>query len=179
MSDEAWHEDAGKSARILQIVVAAICMGVVMFLGIALLVMLSANGAPQGNPPPQALPVSLTLVAAIMVAVCLIAGVIAKWAVTRVAQRQLIADGSASALGDRKSLLKLFVTRTIVGAALTEGVALFVIVVYIIEKSPICLGLAVFLLLVIASHFATRSRVISWVEKEAETLEMARGMGGR
>jgi F0F1-type ATP synthase membrane subunit c/vacuolar-type H+-ATPase subunit K len=179
MSDEAWLEDAGKSTRTLQVIVAAICMGVVMFLGIALLVVLSANGAAQANPAAQPLPVSLTLIAAIVVVVGLFAGVIAKWAVTKRAQRQLVADRSASSLGDRKSLLKLLVTRTIIGAALTEGVALLAIIAYMIEKSPISLGLSVFLLLVIASHFPTRSRVVSWVEREVEGLEMARGMGGR
>jgi hypothetical protein len=173
MSDEAWREDAGKTARILQIIVSAMCVGVAAFLTVAIFVApLRAQAAPL-------LPISLTLVTAILAVFGLAMPQAVILLITAKARREIGADGAESPLSRERRFLTVYQTRTIIGAAASEGWAFFAVIAYMIEGSPVSLGLAAFLLLTVAAYFPTSSRIISWVEREVETLEMARGMGER
>ena len=51
-----------------------------------------------------------------------------------------------------------------------EGWAFFALIAYLVEGSPVALGLGILLALAIAAHFPTQSRAVRWVEQELETL---------
>lgn len=173
MSDEAWREDAGKTARILQIIVSAMCVGVVVFLTVALYV---APLRAQAGPP---LPISLTLITAILAVFGLALPQVARLLITAKARREIGADTSDVPFSRERRLLTLYQTRTMIGAAASEGWAFLAVIAFMFEGNPISLGLAAFLLLTVSAYFPTSSRIISWVEREVETLEMARGLGER
>jgi hypothetical protein len=179
MSDDSWHEDATKTVRILQIIVAAMCAGMLLFLVIAL------GMAPLLKPPSAMRPISLTWVAFAFVGLALIARAILPWILTAKARREIL-SGTYAPLGprqrissvpvedggcrDAKYLLPVFQAKTIMGAALFEGCGFFAAIAYLLEGSPVGLGLALALVLGVAAHFPTRSRAIGWVEGQLEIV---------
>ncbi|MGA2065879.1 MAG: hypothetical protein ABSG86_12975 [Thermoguttaceae bacterium] len=151
MSDDSWHEDAAKTARTLQILVAAMCAGILFFLVIAL------SMGPVLKPPATMQPISLTVIAFALVGLGLIARAILLWKITTKARREILsgaytpidpsrrsrpvpsADGGCR---DAKYLLSVFLPKTIISAALFEGWAFFAAIAYLLEGSPVGLGLA-------------------------------------
>jgi hypothetical protein len=80
------------------------------------------------------------------------------------------------------ALLNLYVTRTIIGAAIIEAAAFFALVVSVIEAEPICVVLGGVMIVGIALHFPTRARVMQWIDmqqvllKEERQLQTQRGL---
>src|SRR5581483_670179 len=73
--------------------------------------------------------------------------------------RLVTADGSAV-----RPWLAVYQTRTIVGAALLEGGAFFLLVAYMAEGAPWVLVVAAVLWIAMAwLHFPTRDKVEAWV----------------
>ena len=70
--------------------------------------------------------------------------------------------------------LAFYQTRMIVGAALLEGPAFFLLIAYLIERSPWSLAAAIFMILGVAAHFPTEQRVAEWVEQQMSLLEEER-----
>jgi hypothetical protein len=179
MCDHSWHEDATKTVRILQFIVSAMCAGVLFFLVIVLSI------APQFKLPAPLQPISLALIAAIFAGIGLIARAVVVWKLTVKARREIV-NGTYAPLGPRLPsgslpsddgechdagyLLSVFQTKTIISGALFEGVSFFATIAYLIEGDPVSLGLAVVLILGLAAHFPTRSRVIGWVERQLEVV---------
>jgi hypothetical protein len=179
MSDDSWHDDATKTARTLQIIVAALCAGTLFFLVIALSV------APLLKPPAAIRPISLTLFAFAFVGIGLVARAILLWKITAKARREIL-GGTYTPLGssqrikpapvedggcrDAKYLLPVFQAKTIMSAALFEGWAFFAAIAYLLEGGPVGLGLTLALILGMAAHFPTRSRTIGWVERQLEMV---------
>jgi hypothetical protein len=179
MSDDAWHEDASKTVRILQSIVAAMCAGMLIFLVIAL------SMAPLLKPPAAIRPISITLIAFAFVGLAQIARAILLWKITTKARREILSgtytpldprrrissvpveDGGCR---DAKYLLPVFQAKTIMSAALFEGCGFFAAIAYLLEGSPVGLGLALALILGVAAHFPTRSRAIGWVERQLEIV---------
>ena len=75
---------------------------------------------------------------------------------------------------DTGQLAIVYQQQLIVGAAVNEGTAFFAAVAYLIEKSPLALGLAVLLVGGIILRFPTRRRVELWVDQQREKLELER-----
>jgi hypothetical protein len=185
MSDDSWHEDATKTARTLQIIVAALCAGTLFFLVIAL------SMAPLLKPPAAIRPISITLFAFAFVGVGLIARAILLWKITTKARREIL-NGTYTPLDpsqwirpvplddggcrDAKYLLSVFQPKTIMIAALFEGWAFFAAIAYLLEGGPLSLGLTVVLILGVAAHFPTRSRAIGWVERQLEAVGQEKAM---
>jgi hypothetical protein len=179
MSDDSWHEDASKTARILQIIVAAMCAGMLFFLVIAL------SMAPLLKPPAAMRPILLTLFAFAFVGLALIARAILLWKITAKGRREVLngtyapldprqrirsVPGEDGGCRDAKYLLPVFQAKTIMGAALFEGCGFFAAIAYLLEGSPVGLGLSLALALGVAAHFPTRSRAIAWVERQLEAV---------
>ncbi|QDV13938.1 hypothetical protein CA51_38300 [Rosistilla oblonga] len=61
-------------------------------------------------------------------------------------------------------MLTRYQTAHIVGAALLEGPAMLAAVVFFITSNAICLGIAVFMILLLATRVATQSKVVTWME---------------
>lgn len=170
--------------RILQVIVAALFAGTLFFLLIAL------TFVPQAKPPHPILPISLTMIAAALLVVGLIARAAVLWNVTAKARREIangtyqplarqrvaplpsdVADKPPDPCRDATYLLSVFQTKTIISAALFEGWAFFATVAYLIEGDPLGVGLAIVLIIGVAAHFPTQSRAIAWVEQQLELLE--------
>jgi hypothetical protein len=79
-----------------------------------------------------------------------------------------VAEGAAG------GLLALYQTRLIVGAACLEGAAFFVLIVYMLERSPWALCAAVAMILGVAAHFPTRQRVQEFIDRQTALLEEER-----
>ncbi|MGO9113587.1 MAG: hypothetical protein ACLP9L_30515 [Thermoguttaceae bacterium] len=173
ISNNSWHEEAGKQARTLQIIVATLVMGCVIFLLIALAV------GPVVNPPNPLQPISLTMIACGLVGIELIAQVVVAWSIITKARRGIV-NGTHNSVDPRQGngqsfevtyLLSIVQTKTIISGALFEGMAFFATIAYLIEGNPISLGLAVLMIVCVAAQFPTRSRIVSWVERQIGAIE--------
>jgi hypothetical protein len=177
--------------RTLQIIVAALITGVVVFLGISSVVAPilgappGAGGAGGAGPPAAAGPMDLrdviTWTAVAFAAVGLpLSFLLPGWMSNQ--NRRSIAAGTWNAPGtpalfgpgalesDTGKLAFVYQTQLIVGAAMNEGPAFFAVVAYMLGKNPIALGLAVLLLVAMVVRFPTRLRVASWIDRQQELL---------
>ena len=183
MADLSWHQDAAKTARILQFIVGAMILGLAVFLVIAL-------GIGPLNKSPHSFPAVtvLCLIAFMLVAVGLVARSIVLRVLTAKARWEIVA-GTYRPIGgnqwaflapaaetegsvrDARYLLTLFQIRTIISAALCEAWAFFAIIAYLVEGNYLSLALGIAIILFLGAHFPSSDRVIRWVDWELETLE--------
>ena len=95
----------------------------------------------------------------------------------------LDADGDAGGLelpeeaGDAGKLYMLLQSRTIVAAALLESPGFFWGIIHLLTHSPLSLIAAILLILGVAAHFPTRSRVIHWIENQLRLVDEERRFG--
>jgi hypothetical protein len=80
------------------------------------------------------------------------------------------ANPAGLAATDSGKLALLHQTQLIVGAALNEGVVFFAVIAYMIEREFVVLGLAILLIIGLASRFPTLGRVTSWIESQQDLL---------
>lgn len=171
-SGEDLREQLAGQVRVLQIIVAAITLGPVIFLGVVLAM------------PPGAKPgggnISLTYLACGAAAAAVLARLVVPPLLVRGFRRQIAAgawpppgagNSPAAPLSDAGKLAAVNTVRTIVSVAILEGAAFFLIVAYQTERNPLSLGPAVLLVLMIAAHFPTRGRVADWVEMQLPRLD--------
>jgi hypothetical protein len=59
----------------------------------------------------------------------------------------------------------------IAGAALFEGAAFFLLVAYLVERSPWSLAAAIVMIIGVALHFPTQQRVADWIERQTSLLQ--------
>ena len=71
-------------------------------------------------------------------------------------------------------LVPVFQTQLIIGAAMLEGGAFFAAIAYMLERSPIAAGMALVLLVVLASRFPTRDRIQAWLDHQLGLLQEER-----
>ena len=62
----------------------------------------------------------------------------------------------------------------IVSAAMFEGTAFFLIIAYMLERSPWALAAAIALILGIAADFPTQRRVSDFIERQLSIMEQER-----
>jgi hypothetical protein len=86
----------------------------------------------------------------------------------------LSADGDLPPDSDTIKLAQVFITRTILSAAILEGAVFLLLVAYLVERSPFSLAFAIILLLALAAHFPTKSYCAGWVAEQARLLEEER-----
>jgi hypothetical protein len=189
MNDPAWREEVPKYVRVSQIIVGALVLGCVSFLGIVL-----AIGGPAVQQAGDAGP---TLLLSYMALVFLVADIIARLIVPRLmirAGRHSIAcgtfampifDQSSAAqarreafeqMGDAGRLLMLFQTKTIIAGAILEGATFFLLIAYMIERYTPVLVIAVAMIVAIAAHIPTSRGVIDWIEDQLRLLREERSL---
>ena len=176
--------------RTLQIIIAALAAGVIVFLAGTLVIAPSDEAAGGGD---AELPLGLglmTLVALFMTASMVVARMIVPAQMTAVARRRIAAgtwhppqstqatEKLLEQTGDAGKLSMIFMMRTIVAAALLEGAAFTSIVAYMQEGSTVALGLAVALAAGILLHFPTAPRVAGWIETQLRRVEEERDIAG-
>jgi hypothetical protein len=80
-------------------------------------------------------------------------------------------------MGDAGRLFLLYQTKTIIGAAMIEGITFFMLIAYLAERQAVALGIAVALILAVAAHMPTRTGVIHWIEDQLRFVEEERAFG--
>jgi hypothetical protein len=177
--DAPWHSDAAKQARVLQIIVAALVMGCLIFL------LTTISIGQIGKPPAWPVPVMAYTVCGLLaleaVAWMVIMRVIAAKARSEIvkgtykplgSQQQTVAAPSQDTTErNARYLLPVYQMKTIASAAMFEGLGFFATIAYLIERNPISLGVAVAMILGVAAHFSTQGRVIAWVQRQLEAVD--------
>jgi hypothetical protein len=76
----------------------------------------------------------------------------------------------------REGLIGIHRVKTIVAFALLEGAAFFSLVSYIAEGHMMALGTAISMVFFMSVAFPGRSRVLNWIESNAEAIQQQRDM---
>ena len=166
--------------RTLQIIVAAMVAGCCAFMAVLLVVV----GVP-GNPPrtSDVAYVMLAVAAAMVLARVIVPRIVVAQARRKIREGTWTAPKSnlPAAFGDTVwqnsdagKLAIVLMTQTIVAAAILEGATFLLLVTYLIEHSPLCLGLAVVLLVALAAHFPTVSSCSTWIDEQLRLLDEER-----
>jgi hypothetical protein len=176
MSGSSVEAPAGL-VRVLQIIVAALTAGCIIFLGVILAV--SFDAAAGNSPPGFALTYMMLAVAAAMVAARVVVPriVVAQWR-RKIREGTWVApQGNAPVFGgavdlstDAGKLVVVLLTRTVIAAGILEGAVFLLLAAYMLEKSPLSLAAAVVLIFALAAHIPTRSSCSAWIEDQTRLL---------
>lgn len=162
-----------------QIIIGGLCAGIVFFL-LIVLVFLGARVQPFDH---QAV---ISFVMAAMAVTLLplrliVPGVVVSTACQRMAQHQpaQTAVEQAAAEQDERQLLPIYLTKTIIGAAILEAGAFANLVAFLLEGQVYSLGLAILCLLGIVVVFPTQRGVSEWLEAQIRRINEFRAAGPR
>jgi hypothetical protein len=177
MTDDSAQSELQSLVRTMQIIVAALCMGVMTFAGVVVCGVIPAQ---QANANQNV----LTLVALAVAVASGVMSVVLRKAVAT-SNRQKIAAGTwtpsnpqqATPSTDSGKLLMGFQTQTIIAGALLEGGCFMALVAYMIERQTVSLGAAAVLLAGLILHFPTRGRVEAWMDDELRRVNELRKCG--
>ncbi|MDG3006052.1 hypothetical protein [Paludisphaera mucosa] len=184
-------EDAVQGAtRTMQIIVAALAGGVVLFWAMVTLVLPNAGGPkpPAAAAGPDILGLPLLTAMAIVfglvsvVASFLVPKVVVDGALGQIAKGMATEDSTASRPGAKQvypasevaKLLPVYSTQLIIASALNEGAAFFAGIAYMLEHHPATIGVAGVLVALLLSRFPTTDRVQGWLEAQLERLTVKR-----
>lgn len=172
MPDETTQDEIAPPLRIMQIIIAALCMGVVTF-GVILVVGDMAVEEPELG--------ALTLASIGMAVVngCL-SLVLPSLLVSQGCRK--IADGTwqqanpQNAVPDTDSgkLVAVYQTTLIIGAALVEGAAFLALAAYMLEGHWAAVVVAGVCLLVMAARIPTRTRLETWLDDQLRRVKEQR-----
>lgn len=188
MSDASWREELGGLVFTQQIIVGALVAGALGFLVVA--AVLVAQGA-FGIGDDDTLTWAMNLTLALFLAAEIIARLIVPSMIVAQARRKIAAGewelpqgpeqaGARSMIertGDAGRLMAIHQMKTIVAAALVEGVTFFAIIVYMLTQSMFGLAVACIMIAVLALHFPTRNGVFNWIESQLSRVEEERAFG--
>jgi hypothetical protein len=179
-------------ARTLQIIVAAMIMGVLAFLAVVVLLVPQAV-VPQGPAGAEAAPNRLggmqviTLTALFMGATGLVLSYMVPILVvargrSQIAREKQVPGGLAepsptSQASDAGRLLGLYQNQLIMGSALAEGGAFFAAMAYMLERHPAALGVAVVLVGALIARIPTRDRLTAWLDQQLALVQEERQAG--
>ncbi len=179
MSEEKSKEYyAGGLVRTAQIIVAALVAGVLIFAGVVYF--MNMGGQPlQGQP-------MISMVMAALGGTLIVARFFVPGLMVQSSCRS-IADGTwkpaksnqpgyVPPSNDRERLLAVYLTKTIIGAALLEGGAFANLVAYLLEGQWYSLVFGIALALAIAAGMPTQTGVESWVDRQLRQIEEIRSM---
>lgn len=172
MSEEQSQSEILGIVRTTQIIVTALCLGIVTF-GVFVAV--------SDEDDEEAKAGMLTYMSLGVAIVCGGMSLVVPRAVVSANRRQ-IADGTWRPQNsemripdtDVGKLGAVYQLKTIVGAALLEGASFFALVAYMLEGHMISLVVAVVLLLGVLSYFPTAGRVESWMKEQQRLVEEQR-----
>ncbi len=164
--------------RTAQLIVGSLASGVVIFLVIVVVIM----QAPLRPFDPQAV-VSLTMAAFALTCIpgrLFVPGLIVNAGCQKIALGLWppLSRQSHSPLPDTEEgpLMQLFLTKTIIGAAILEGGALGNLVAYMIEGQIYSLALAVLGIIGILAAFPTRRILDEWLERHMRRVQEMRDL---
>jgi hypothetical protein len=168
--------------RVMQTIAAALTIGPLVLLGVALAVTQAGERPQAPHDPPV-----LTLLAGLVTVLDLIAWMIVPGVMGRQARQRLAGGaaipptGAGSSAADSKptdaALLALYQTRLIVSMALIEAAALLAGVAYLMEGQQVAFFIGLFLVVLLAAQIPKRPRVETWLAKEWELIEGVKRTG--
>jgi hypothetical protein len=159
------HEAQAQKLRVLQIIIGAMLLGTVVFLVAAQII-----GPGQALEDAQIATNSfVTYVACAYAAMAIVIASMAPAFIANVKLRKMreempAAEEDVDNDAQLETLLTIFHTKIIVGAAVFEGAALLTIVAYLLEGKPLAVGVAIVLMVLLARQFPTRSRMNDWLD---------------
>jgi MFS family permease len=166
----------------MQIIAIALLLGLAIFLGIVLYLVLVQNQG-HGNAPPRDVPIN-SLMAVVMLIVTAPLAFIIPRLLTRLALRRIaagtwrISEGVPPTVyardGDKFKLMIVRQTTLIVGLALLEGSAFFGCTAYLLEAQPLALGVVGVAVVLMLCKFPTYVRVRAWLDRQADALSELR-----
>jgi hypothetical protein len=169
--------------RTLQIIVAALVVGCSIFLAIVFVIAAGSSKVPD---PPLFTYIALAFAAGAVGARLIIPRIFAAQA-----RRKILAgtwgvvggNSPASDTGpaehdDASKLAQVLMARTILAAAILEGAAFLLLIAHLVEHSPLSLAAAIVLIVVLAAHVPTQSRVDRWIEDQTRLLNEERQLAG-
>ena len=175
MTPEQYAEmEPDKVLRIMQIIAGALIAGVVMFGGVASVIVLGQAPVVKPAGQPQVVNHVLPLIAIGIfflnaILSFIIPKLISRFSVKGVAK--MVQDGT---LTDPKELLGRLLsvaqTKTIVALALVEGAAFFGLIVVIVSKSFDMLGVVGASFCFMTAHFPTKMKLARWLEEQQRFL---------
>ncbi len=172
--------------RSIQIIVAALVVGCLSFLGIVVFV-IDAPAQPVGAGDGLV----ITLAAVGMAAVNVALRFFLPTAIANAARRKIsrgtwklpAAQPASPKLrdflettGDAGKLMLVLMARTLLATALLEGAAFLAIIAYMVEGPLFALALAIGLVVGVACHFPSRSSVIRWIASQLKLIDGERLM---
>lgn len=167
------EESARKSVRVLQIIVAALALGVLAFT----FAILCVTGKEKVPSPDELLAANLV---AYLAAGCSVMALGLRFAIggsIAKGHRRRLANGAPAVagmeLGDR--LLMTFQQKTIVERALVEGAIFFVLISFLIAGQWWSFGVAAVLLITLVFPFPTYDGAAEWVRQQLELIDLERG----
>jgi hypothetical protein len=184
--------------RTLQIIVASLAMGVVMFLVIVALFIpriVPAQGPPGGGAPLEVFGKQIQGGGMQVITLAAIALGVSSLAMSYVIPGMLVAQGRrqiarertitgepaklspTAQASDAGRLLGLYQNHLIVGAALAEGGAFFAGIAYMLERHSLALLVALVLIGAILTRFPTRDRLAAWLDRQLALVQEERQAG--
>lgn len=152
MSTGDWQDEIGPQVFTLQIIVAGLVVGCLFFMAIAVFLVQTGQAPAGGGDFPLMTYIAMGFACTAIVARMIVLRIMEARSRKRLADGTWQTPGSSQQpaqarwmelverLGDRGKLLIVLQIRTIVGAAILEGSAFFLLVNYLIEQSPLALA---------------------------------------
>jgi hypothetical protein len=172
----------GPRVRVLQIIAAALILGVLTFLIIAVVVVQQRGGAAeQPGAPPVLSYAALGFFAVALLLWTFVPALAAQGPVRKIAAGTWQPPQNVPATAypsDAARLLAVYQTKTIIAGALLEGPAFLGGIAYLIEAQPITLGVPVAAVLLMLLTFPTRLRANLWLLRQQSLVDELRASGG-
>lgn len=170
---------AKQRVMVMQIITAALCLGVISFMAIAILI------TDPGEKKPNAVENStiIMIVAAVLIAGTLTARAIVPRIIVAQTRRRMIDREPVAASSedipptdgtDTNRLYDVLLTKTILEGAFLEGPSFFCLVMYIISHNWLPLAVAVAAVAWMLIEFPTRSQSAAWVQTQLEIIDAER-----
>jgi hypothetical protein len=184
MSETDWREQLTAKVRTLQIIIAALAFGCFMFLIVALV-----EGIDGNNAAGQSFLTYLGLAAAVTALILriFIPGIIVSQGRSAINQKMPSTSQAPSELPiNRKieqenemasALMGLFITKTIVAGALLEGATFFLLIIFMVERSPLTVLVAVGMMILLVGQIPAVGRTTIWVENQMRLIDQRRAFG--
>jgi hypothetical protein len=176
---QSWRDELPGRVLAMQIIVAALVMGCVVFAIVAIVV--SASMAANDDSK------LITYLALGVAVFAMIPRAVAPTIMVSAGRKKILEQlKGKSAQGDAgtrtvrfdeledeagRHAIPLLQGKLIVSAALIEGPTFLLLVAYMLERSPIALAAAGFMVLLLAMHFPTFDRAAEWIDGQLRSLK--------
>ncbi len=180
MATSDWREQLPQKVRNMQIIVGAMFLGCFCLLIIAVLVAKGRNNSAD---------LTLTYAALAYAGIILVPWIILPAIVVSRGRKEIrrrlfsaaepvrdntINDKTEKETSKALALMGLFQTKTIIAGAMLEGSAFFLLIVYIIEHSPLSLLAAIVLMILLVAQMPTTGGVTNWIEDQMRLVDQER-----